>query len=59
MNNDKNKTNNCTTPIDPKKVDSAKKESVWSDSKKDGTKVTEPHKDGAKMDPKKDETIKH
>jgi len=59
MYNDKNKTNNSTTPIDPKKVDPAKKDGVWSDPKKDDTKVTEPHKDGNKMDPKKDETIKH
>lgn len=46
MFNDKNKTNNSNsnTPIDP--------------AKKDGTKVTEPLKEGVKVDPKKDETIK-
>lgn len=58
MFNDKTKSNNSNTPIDPKKIDPAKKDGEWADPKKDGTKVTEPQKDGTKTDPKKDETIR-
>lgn len=57
MFNDKNNTknSNSTAPIDP-----AKKDGVFADpSKKDGSKVIEPGKENVKVDPKKDETIKH
>ena len=48
MFNDKNKTNS----------NDHKKGVVSTDPKKDTSKVTEPHKDGTKIDPKKDETIR-
>ncbi|ASC93351.1 hypothetical protein [Sulfurospirillum diekertiae] len=53
-NNDKNKNSNSTTPIDP-----AKKDGAFGDPKKDANKVIEPGKENVKVDPKKDETIKH